>query len=172
MSNTDKFKVIGGDFSDEVIVNLENGALALVQRGNRAGVLEIELVLNFGSGTDQVTLLGGRGNSRLGFTRPSSGFLNGDNDADINMSGVDTYVLDGGAGDDLLDGRGAPEVEIWGREGGDRLFGGDGRDRLYGDYGEDSGDGDDNLRGGGGADYLFGDRGADVLNGGRAATTA
>ena len=165
VSNTDKFKVVGGDLSDEVIVNLEYGALGPGATQEAGGISEIELVLNFGLGTDQVTLLGGDGNNTLGFTRATSGFFNGDDDADIIIDDAEVFMLDGGAGDDVLDGRGAPEVEIWAREGDDRLFGGDGRDRLYGDYGEESGDGNDTLRGGGGDDYLFGDRGADVLNG-------
>ena len=39
VTNTDKFKVIGGDLSDEVIVNLENGAIGPGATRNRAGVL-------------------------------------------------------------------------------------------------------------------------------------
>jgi len=166
VTNTDKFKVAGGDLSDEVIVNLEYGALGPGATQETRGVSEIEVVLNLGSGTNHVTLLGGDGNNRLGFTRATSGFFNGDADADISIDDAEVFLLDGGAGDDFLDGRGVPEIEIWAREGDDRLFGGEGRDRLYGDDGEDSGDGNDQLSGGGGADYLFGDRGADVLNGG------
>lgn len=58
--------------------------------------------------------------------------------------------LDGGAGDDWLQGNG----------GNDELVGGAGADGLYG------GRGDDNLSGGAGDDWLVGDSGNDVLEGG------
>lgn len=86
------------------------------------------------------------------------------------------------SGDDLLDGRFAPqEVVLNGWAGNDRLRGGIFDDQLSGDTGNDvahgndgndlllGGEGDDQLNGGTGNDRLLGDAGTDNLygNGGR-----
>lgn len=83
----------------------------------------------------------------------------------LGTSGLDQLVgdghqgwLDGGAGDDSLNGY----------YGNDTLIGGAGDDVLYGYGGNDTligGSGDDYLNGGGGSDRLDGERGRDTLNG-------
>ncbi|HEX5018334.1 MAG TPA: calcium-binding protein, partial [Actinomycetes bacterium] len=164
---TNKVKVVGSTLSEDIYLNLENGGFTPGATSESNGASEIEFDLDLGAGTDRVTLLGGRGSDRLGFVKAGQGTLNGDEDVDVTMTGVDVWRLDGGPGNDVLDGRGAPKVEVLGREGSDRLFGGPGRDSLYGDAGDEpSGDGSDLLNGGGGDDYLYGYRGSDTLIGG------
>jgi Ca2+-binding RTX toxin-like protein len=86
-------------------------------------------------------------------------------------------TLDGGPGDDVVEGKGAAETlqggdgndTLTGRGGADRLFGGDGNDLLFGRFGDDvldGGPGDDELQGGRGADVLIGGPGNDELTGG------
>jgi Ca2+-binding RTX toxin-like protein len=61
-----------------------------------------------------------------------------------------------GGGDDLYDGRlGTIDGDVFGGEGGDRLYSGEGNDRLFGQEGNDT------LMGGAGADYLSGGTGTD-----------
>ena len=70
-------------------------------------------------------------------------------------------------GDDLLDGGDGDDL-LLGGGGADTLIGGEGNDELSGDYVNTSGpnEGDDVLDGGGGDDLLFGGAGDDVLAGG------
>ena len=164
--DTNKIKVLGSSLSEDIYINLGNGGFAPGASSENTGASEIEFSLSLEEGTDTVTLMGGRGSDRLAFGKPTLGFLNGDDDADVNMTGVNAWRLDGGAGDDVLNGSGAPRVEVYGREGADRLFGGDGADELYGDAGDEAGDRDDVLNAGAGDDRLYGYRGSDVLLGG------
>lgn len=95
--------------------------------------------------------------------------LDGGNGHDILFGGIGDDLLEGGRGRDTLDGG----------EGNDNLSGGNGRDELNGGAGNDTLDGgnghdvlsggadDDMLFGGNGRDTLEGDEGADYLNGGR-----
>jgi Ca2+-binding RTX toxin-like protein len=166
-SDTNKIKVVGSTLSEDITINLENGPFAPGVANESSGVSEIEFELDLGSGTDRVTLLGSNGADRLGFPKAGRATLNNDSDVDVIISGVNIWILDGGAGNDVLDGRGAPSVEIWGREGDDRLVGGPGSDDLYGDSGTSpTGDGNDVMIGGGDDDYLRGYRGGDTLQGG------
>ncbi|MGQ0678994.1 MAG: calcium-binding protein [Actinomycetota bacterium] len=88
--------------------------------------------------------------------------------ADILRGNAGADCLDGGTGSDRIEaGRGA-DVLIGG-EGADRLEGGDGNDTLYGGEGADrleGGDGNDTLYGGPGSNHLIGGAGADRLEGG------
>jgi Ca2+-binding RTX toxin-like protein len=166
-TDTNKVKVIGSSLSEDIYINLANGSFAPGAAQERSGASEVEFTLDLGAGTDTVTLMGGTGSDRLGFPRGSQGALNGDTDADVAMEGVNQWRLDGGAGNDVLDGRGAPRVEVYGREGSDRAFGGPGADDLFGDDGlSPAGDGNDVLNGGAGDDDMYGYRGADTLIGG------
>ena len=77
-------------------------------------------------------------------------------------------MVDGGAGDDVINGNGGADT-IHGGDGNDVLKGDDGDDLLYGGAGDDTltgGRNDDTLFGGSGADLLNGNGGQDVLNGG------
>ena len=94
----------------------------------------------------------------------------------LEGSGSDDY-LDGGSGDDHLFGGGGDDG-LNGGDGNDCLYGGvmddvmvggDGNDRLYGGSGDDNlagGFGDDRLEGGPGGDRLYGGSGNNVLLGG------
>jgi Ca2+-binding RTX toxin-like protein len=183
--NTDKVKVLGSQQSEELVLTLEGGPLAPGRTRERTGTSEIELSVDLGDGTDELTLLGGFGADHLAFHSRSSASLNADSDADVALSGVDEWTMDGGLGNDVLDGHGAPAVTLYGREGSDRLTGGSGRDQLTGDEGVSTaadgndvlngGAGDDDLSAGGGNDrllggadddYLRGDKGRDAMSGG------
>jgi Ca2+-binding RTX toxin-like protein len=76
-------------------------------------------------------------------------------------TGVKRVVLDGGDGDDTLDGSAADvRLELFGGAGNDTLLGGSRNDVLAG------GDGNDTLTGGKGLDTLSGDAGDDTLDDG------
>lgn len=85
--------------------------------------------------------------------------------------GADVLVgahLDGGKGNDWLQGGGGSDV-LLGGQGNDHLSGGGGDDVLVGDAGNDrlwGGAGNDELEGSAGHDKLSGDEGDDVLSGG------
>ena len=85
-------------------------------------------------------------------------------------------TINGGDGDDVLDGLGGRDI-IYGNGGNDTLNGGEAMDTLYGGPGDDTldggiavdqlhgGEGNDIINGGLGADFLFGDDGDDTLYG-------
>lgn len=75
-------------------------------------------------------------------------------------------MLDGGAGNDRIDGGPGPAV-LNGGKGNDRVIGGEGVDTLLGDEGNDrvqGGAGPDVVVGGGGNDRLVGGSGNDILD--------
>ena len=77
-------------------------------------------------------------------------------------------VIDGGAGNDDIDGSNGDDTLIGG-PGDDRIDGDGGDDLMIGGQGDDvitGGAGDDVIKGGGGADTLFGGIGSDVIRGG------
>jgi Ca2+-binding RTX toxin-like protein len=84
----------------------------------------------------------------------------GSGDDMIDASGLSTFsvVLRGDAGDDSLHGGGGKDA-LYGGTGHDHLEGHDGIDRLYGQSGNDS------LDGGEGHNRLYGNAGDDVLRG-------
>ncbi len=164
-STTNKVKVVGSTLSEEIYLDLGYGAFAPGATAESSGASEIEFQLDLGTGTDRVTLVGGRGTDRLAFVKPGQAKLNGDDDIDVTMTGVDRWEIYGDDGSDVLDGSGAPQVQIWGGAGSDRLIGGAGPDGLYGDDDGELG-GDDTLIGGDGNDYMRGYVGSDVLSGG------
>lgn len=82
----------------------------------------------------------------------------------INPADYTGVLLQGGSGDDVLDG-GAKDDDLRGWGGNDTLYGNGRDDTLKG------GDGDDTLYGGEGHDTLNGDKGNDTLNGGTGLNT-
>jgi Ca2+-binding RTX toxin-like protein len=122
----------------------------------------------------------------------TNSFSGGDANGDVNLGGMDavlgsafndtlvgfddsssstsdsyTNVIDAGAGNDYVEGRG----------GGDLLYGGTGNDTIYGDRPGDTytesdndiisgGDGNDAIYGGADADTITGDAGDDTIQGG------
>jgi|GEM_PF-923640 len=127
-----------------------------------------------GVGNDKLN--GGNGSDRL-YGGPGNDILIGGGDStdtssyDILYGGIGDdklYVgrglnhlnhLDGGSGDDILNG-GYDDDNLIGGSGNDHLYGGDGIDYL------DGGSGDDVLDGGDGVDYLTLSTGNDTVDGG------
>ncbi len=98
----------------------------------------------------------------------------------MNVTGG-SDVLDGGAGNDFIQGDAGDDVLIGG-SGNDRLYGdnqdefaiNEGDDWLEGGDGDDqlfAASGNDSLSGGTGIDQLYGDQGDDILDGGEDADT-
>ena len=89
-----------------------------------------------------------------------------------SVPNLQTIVVDGGEGDDVINGtnlNAALSFIARGREGNDILFGGAGNDVLIGDDGRDiiiANAGNDHLNGGNGNDILISGDGNDVLIGG------
>jgi len=166
-NDVNKIKVIGSSLSDDVTINLSNGAFAPGASSEGAGASEIEFNIDLGSGTDELRIQGGNGADRLAIVKAGQAKLNGDDDVDVTLSSVERWYLFGGHGDDVLDGRGAPAIEAHGQGGSDRVFGGPGQDYLLGDsWSPLTSDGKDTLAGGGADDNLSGGAKADTLNGG------
>jgi Ca2+-binding RTX toxin-like protein len=97
----------------------------------------------------------------------------------VTFSGIEQFIVDAGAGNDLVDGSALTiSVTIYGGTGDDTLIGGSNDDTIYGE--EDNDDlignlGDDYLDGGAGSDGLVGDQGTIVrvaLDGSTATTLA
>ena len=92
----------------------------------------------------------------------------------VTAPDIYTNIFYGGAGNDLMDGRGGAD-SLFGEAGNDTLLGGDGNDSLDGGDNEDllnGGIGNDTLLGGIGDDTLIGGVGADSLVGGAGTDTA
>ena len=102
------------------------------------------------------------------------------------FSGVHKIVVDGGAGDDVIDLSGIDSsitIDMHGGAGNDTLSGGAGDDTISGDAGNDiisggggadtisGGDGNDQIDGGAGNDTLSGDAGNDSLHAGAGTNT-
>ena len=86
----------------------------------------------------------------------------------LSTNAADANIIDGGAGNDRLDGGGGDDV-LNGGTGNDMLRGGAQDDTLNGDDGNDmlfGNAGNDVLEGGNGNDTLNGNAGADTVNGG------
>lgn len=125
--------------------------------------------------------------------------LVGFDDSSTTGSDVYTNIIDAGAGNDYVEGRGGGDV-LYGGTGNDTIYGdrpgdtftgpdndtisgGDGNDAIYGgaaadtitgDAGDDTiqgGTGNDSVSGGTGADSISGDAGNDVLSGGDGSDT-
>ena len=88
----------------------------------------------------------------------------------FRLTSIETLDITGGAGPNVIDGRGFRGTALFhGGAGNDILYGGRGNDLLYGDDGHDivqGFDGDDVIVGGAGNDILMGEFGADRLDGG------
>jgi RHS repeat-associated protein len=84
-----------------------------------------------------------------------------------NLSGVSTFNVDLGSGNDVFNGMTSNiSFVVYGEGGNDVIYGGSGNDSLYGGSGNDylyGGTGDDLLNGGTGRDILEGDAGRDTF---------
>jgi Ca2+-binding RTX toxin-like protein len=122
-----------------------------------AGAVE-KIIIDAGAGNDSITI--SALSAHVLWILPPSSFIYGGEGNDT-ISGGDDYGdhIEGGAGDDVLDGRGGAD-ELFGGLGNDTLNGGDSVDGL------DGGAGDDVMNGGAGNDVLRGAEGHDQLDGG------
>ena len=75
-------------------------------------------------------MLGSSGNDNINASTGSIN-LNGDNDTDVTLSGVESLTLSGSGGNDTLVG-GSGNDTLLGGAGADNVFGGDGNDTLNG----------------------------------------
>lgn len=92
-------------------------------------------------------------------------------DLDVVFGNIETVILEGNDGNDVIDASQASGAQmiLMGGRGDDTLIGGDGDDRIFGEDGRDvlrGGGGNDNMSGGRGQDRLMGQRGHDRMNGG------
>jgi Ca2+-binding RTX toxin-like protein len=134
------------------------------------------------SGSDVIIGDGGRNTIHAGGGSTDLVCAGGGNDV-VNanqVAGGDGLYVDGGPGDDFIEGSGYAHIELYGGKGRDhirapgfgtdsRLFGGDGRDQIEGGEGPDTifgGGGSDRILGSGGEDRLSGEDGDDTLDGG------
>lgn len=181
-------KILDGDLSRRLTVDLPNGAPALTV-ASVSGNLEVKagsaLVTRLpASRATSIEIDGSTGNDKITLNAlPSdlSGHVtvrgsDGNDSLSGTASGVKIF-LDGGAGKDTLLG-GIGDDTLLGRDGDDSLkgnagddilLGGDGHDTLFGDADDDAiiGDGGNDLLDGGSAkDTLLGLSGNDTLKGG------
>jgi len=134
------------DLGEDPVVALRGGDDRLVLRGDEA--------------TGRVTICGAGGRDLLVATKGAD---------------PDSYVIDGGSGDDRIgdnsdvDNSDVGPLVLTGGAGDDEMFGADFDDRLNGGSGDDlmlALDGDDRIVGGSGDDSLFGHGGEDRSFGG------
>jgi Ca2+-binding RTX toxin-like protein len=169
----------GGDATGDTLVSIEN--LTGSSNSDTLKGDSLNNILEGGGGAD--FLDGGTGSDKASYASSVSGvsvnlltgaFGGGDAQGDtlVNIENLfgsgnnDTLVgndsaniLEGLAGDDLLQGNGGNDT-IYGLEGNDTIEGGSGDDLLEGDEGNDF------LSGGENNDLLFGGFGNDILEGG------
>ncbi len=92
----------------------------------------------------------------------------GDEDDTIRPNKDGAYIINSGAGNDLIWGGDGVDT-IYGGDGVDTIYGGAGNDTIYGGAGHDrisSGTGDDTIYGGDGIDNAEGNTGNDIIEGG------
>ncbi len=157
--------LIGSDLGDELIGG--NGVDSL-----RGGTGRDRLLPGSGGGE----ALGGKGRDVVSVTGDENWTVNDSllrsttADEDTTLSSIETAVITGGGGTNLISaGTFSGNLRLDGGGGGDLLQSGSGNDTIDGGGGNDfiqSGDGNDVLGGGSGDDVLRGDSGNDELDGG------
>jgi Ca2+-binding RTX toxin-like protein len=160
--------VIEGSDGNDVLTGTAAGERILgLAGGDTLNGLGGDDALHGGTGND--TLNGGAGNDALDGGEDND-TLNGGAGNDAIGGGISDDMLSGGAGEDWLSGD-APGYPGWPEfsNGKDRLDGGDGNDVLDGQGGDDQlsgGNGNDALFGQAGKDTLYGGAGEDLVVGG------
>ena len=123
---------------------------------------------------------GNLGDDRIGVgdytsTVSNSSVYGGQGNDTINLYGeITDTLIDGGLGNDIINGSAASGFAAYGNEGNDSLLGGNGDDDLQGGFGNDTihgGQGADTLIGGVGNDIILGGQGDDTITGGKGADT-
>jgi Ca2+-binding RTX toxin-like protein len=158
VTNTDVVNVIGTSRPDKFDISLRGGLFTgIVFRVNLAG------------GHDQLRVFGTTGPDRI--TVGTAGIdldPNTHRGRDIKLSNVESVLINGLAGKDVLSGQGGGidggpthiPLDLIGAGGNDHLTGGAANDILSGS------DNTDVLDGKGGNDLLFGNKGSDTIRGG------
>ena len=146
VSNTNTVTINGNTGNETAVIDLSNGPLGPGASSEGTGVPEIEIAAALGLGSgDRVTVNGSASADQL--VLGTAGInLNGDDDADISGSGVETYTLNAADGNDVVSAAGgqgtgsAPAVpsSLQGDQGDDTLFSGLGNDTIGGGTGSDT----------------------------------
>ena len=146
VSNTNTVTINGNTGNETAVIDLSNGPLGPGASAEGTGIPEIEIVAGLGLGSgDRVTVNGSAVADQL--VLGTAGInLNGDDDADISASGVETYTLNAGDGNDLVSAAGgqatgsalAVPSSLQGDPGDDTLFSGLGNDTIGGGTGSDT----------------------------------
>ena len=146
VSNTNTVTINGNTGNETAVIDLSNGPLGPGASAEGTGIAEIEIVAALGLGSgDRVTVNGSASWDQL--VVGTAGInLNGDDDADISASGVETYTLNAGDGNDLVSAAGgqatgsalAVPSSLQGDQGDDTLFSGLGNDTIGGGTGSDT----------------------------------
>ncbi|MCE9573092.1 MAG: calcium-binding protein [Deltaproteobacteria bacterium] len=166
-----RIAVTEGSAGPETLILDYSGGLFAIGAASGPGV-----TVDLGGGTDALKIIGAT--TADSYTIGASGFaINTDGFADVTAIGVETFVINGGDGNDQLSGAGnaatgaafAGVLTLYGGEGDDTLRGGAGADIYYGGNGNDtfvggpSADGGDVVSGGAGIDTMdYGARAAAV----------
>jgi T1SS-143 domain-containing protein len=185
----------GGEGNDSLIVSADiDDAASFGPRSFTLGDGTTRQVSLAGRSGEGDTLDGGNGIDTVTFTpaSASNGFVFDRANSSLGLSGVEKFIgtdgddiillprtystddasvieIDGGKGNDILQGSGAQADKITGGIGNDQISGLGGNDTLEGNEGDDQlwgGDGNDVVEGGDGNDTLYGNAGSDKLFGG------
>lgn len=164
---SDTLQVNGGSAVD--VFNIGQDGSTLVVSQTTGSIRLAGGSTGFAAGSEVVEINGNGGNDRI-------------NIGDINGVGFFALSVNGGAGNDIIDGQdvaignvalfidgGAGDDAITGTAGRDNINGGDGNDNIVSRDGDDiirAGSGDDIVDGGGGDDQISGEDGNDTVFGG------
>jgi len=157
-STTDTIVVNGSTGAEGVTIDLSGGPFAPGASVEGTGSPEIEFMIDLSTGTqDRLTITGGPGNDSI-VVGTLGANLNGDDDSDVTLTGVELGTVNASDGADTVSG------------GGNASTGGASSLLLIlnGEGGEDTlsgGSNDDVINGGAGADVLSGLAGDDTLTG-------
>jgi Ca2+-binding RTX toxin-like protein len=174
---TDTIVVNGSTGAETVTIDLSGGQFAPGVAVEGSGLSEIELVVDLSTGVlDRVTFTGSAGDDAIVLGAAGAN-IDGDDDVDVTLAGVELGTVNAGGGADAVSGMGdavtgSPSLlglTLNGDSGDDVISGGQGDDSISGGTGNNvlfGGDGDDTLTGGTGDDTLAGGMGGDTLTGG------
>jgi Ca2+-binding RTX toxin-like protein len=145
VNNVDRVNVNGTSGSDSLTLDLSGGQFSPGFTPEGSGISEIEFQLDLRAGNDALVIQGGAGveSIRLG----SAGLnLNGDNDTDVTLLGLERATVNGGADNDKLSGNGGLAtgtpfplpLTLNGGAGNDKLTDGLAADLVDGGTGNDT----------------------------------